>query len=327
MNALIIGGNGFIGSHLKDRLLQAGWNVRVLDIQEEIFRKNHGNVENIIGDYGDAEVLRKALDGIDFVFHLASATIPQTSNEAVVFDIKSNLINTVILLQECVNAKIRRIIFLSSGGTVYGIPQNSFVSEKHPTDPICSYGIIKLAIEKYLAMFYRLYALDYVVLRGANVYGERQNPNGKQGAIAVFLKCVAEDTTINVWGNGDIVRDFLHVEDLAEACYNVATRQLSERIFNIGSGQGVSIIKLIDCIMEITGSNVRVERRLGRDFDVPSIILDISRTSQLLNWRPKVLLNDGISRTWKWINQIFDLARQCKSDFSKDDYKMLSRGN
>lgn len=312
MKALIIGGNGFIGSHLKNRLLQAGWYVRVLDLKEEVFRKSLDNVENIIGDYGNAELLRKALDGIDFVFHLACSTIPKTSNEEIIFDIKSNLIKTVVLLHECVYAKIQRIIFLSSGGTVYGIPQNSFVSEKHPTNPICSYGITKLAIEKYLEMFYRLYGLDYVVLRGANIYGERQDPDGELGVIAVFLKRAAEGRTINIWGHGDTVRDFLYVHDLTEAFFCAATKILSERVFNIGSGQGLSLLKLIDCIMGVTCSKVRVEHFPSRKFDVPSITLDINRASQILGWKPKVSLYDGITRTSEWINQILNEAGKCK---------------
>lgn len=159
------------------------------------------------GDLGNHGLIREALEGIDVVFHLASTTLPKTSNDDPGYDVRSNVVDTIQLLEACVDAGVRKVIFASSGGTVYGVPERLPIKEDHPTNPISSYGIVKLTIEKYLGLFHYLYGLDYAALRISNPYGPYQDPAGQQGAISVFLHRILSGQPIAIWGDGEIVRE------------------------------------------------------------------------------------------------------------------------
>lgn len=304
MRCLVLGGNGFIGSHVVDKLLVKGHSVRVYDRASERFRPPLPDVEYIHGEFGNRGLIREALKDIDVVFHLISTTIPKTSNDDPIFDVRSNVIDTIKLLEECVVARVRRVVFASSGGVIYGIPKTNPIPESHPTNPICSHGITKLMIEKYLALFRHLYGLDYVVLRASNPYGERQNPFGEQGAIAVFLGKVARGEPIVIWGDGGVIRDYFYVGDLADAYLKAATLDVKERIFNIGSGVGTSLVEVIELIAEATGKNPEVSYTESRPFDVPTNVLDISLAKEHLGWHPHTDLVSGIKRTWKWVERV-----------------------
>ena len=186
MKSLIIGGNGFIGTHLTDRLLGGGHRVRVYDRGLNKFRALPRAAEYVEGELGNHGLIREALNGVEVVYHFVSTTLPKTSNDDPIYDVRSNLVDTLQLLESCVEAGVRKVVFASSGGTVYGVPQEVPLTEKHPTAPITSYGVVKLAIEKYLGLFSHLHDLDYTVLRISNPYGAYQNPVGQQGAVAVF---------------------------------------------------------------------------------------------------------------------------------------------
>ena len=177
MKAAVIGGNGFIGTSLVDYLLESGIEVRVFDKYPSRFRDPLENVEYVTGDLGNHGDLHEAVQGVDWVFHLAYTTLPESSNEDPGFDVRTNVIDTLQLLEESKNSNVKKFVFVSSGGTVYGEPKEVPIKEEHTTEPICSYGITKLTIEKYLHLFNHLHGLDYVVARIANPYGERQNPN------------------------------------------------------------------------------------------------------------------------------------------------------
>ena len=305
MKTLVLGGNGFIGSHLVDRLLLAGHEVRVFDRNEELYRKPLHGVEYSYADFGNRTLLAEALDGVEIVFHLISTTVPKTSNDDPAFDVMSNVVETIALLEKCA-ARSAKVVFLSSGGTVYGAPALLPVSEDSPTNPECSYGITKLTIEKYLALFNHLHNLDYVVVRPSNPYGPRQNPFGIQGAISVFLGRVAAGKPIEIWGDGEIVRDYIFVEDLVEGIYRAATQTLSSRVFNLGSGQGYSLNSIIAAMREVIGGQVRVVYMPRRAFDVTRIYLDISRAQRELAWHPVTPLNVGIRRAWEFVQRVID---------------------
>ncbi len=304
MRAVVVGGNGFIGSHLVDSLLADRWQVVVYDRAPERYRPPLAEVEYCIGELGNERLLTSVLPKADVVFHLASTTIHQSSNESPVFDIQSNLIDTVRFLKICVEAQIGKVIFLSSGGTVYGVPNSLPVNEKHPTNPICSYGIVKLAVEKYLHLFKHLYGLSYMVLRPSVSYGQRQNPSGKQGAITVFLGRIAQKLPITIWGDGETIRDYLHVSDLVKACLLAATSTRTNTVLNVGSGQGVSLNQLLAIIERVVQKPFSVERVSARPFDVPKLILDTQRAGIELSWMSEVQLEEGISRTWNWIRAL-----------------------
>ncbi len=312
MKALVVGGNGFIGTHLVSALKAEGIKVRVFDRYPNKFAEPDSKIEYIVGDLGNHGTLNEIVNGIDWVFHLAYTTLPKTSNDDPVYDVRSNLIDTIQLLQACNNSDIKKFIFVSSGGTVYGTPKIIPLTETHPTEPICSYGITKLAIEKYLQLFYHLHGLDYVVLRLSNPYGPGQNPNAKQGAIGVFLGRIAQGEPINIWGDGEIVRDYLYIKDAIEALIQAAkytTTSIEPRIFNIGSGKGYSLNELIAVMRNTIDVPLKVDYLPARDLDVPVNILDVSLAEKKLGWHPTTDLADGITRSWNWIKSL-DLTQQ-----------------
>ncbi len=311
MKALVIGGNGFIGTHLVSALKAEGVRVRVFDRYPSKIAEPDPTVEYIVGDLGNHGALNEIVNGMDWVFHLAYTTLPKTSNDDPVYDVRSNLIDTIQLLQECNNFGVKKFVFVSSGGTVYGVPQTVPIKEDHPTDPICSYGITKLAIEKYLQLFYHLHNLDYVVLRLSNPYGPGQNPNARQGAIGVFLGRIAQGEAIEIWGDGKVVRDYVYIDDAVNAFVKAAQYKAAQhdpRIFNIGSGEGHSINEIIDSVRDAIDSPVKSKYLPSRDLDVPKNVLDISLAQQKLDWYPTVDLSDGISRSWQWIKSL-DLTK------------------
>jgi UDP-glucose 4-epimerase len=304
MNCLVLGGNGFIGSHLVDKLLTEGHRVRVFDKYEEHYRNPLTAVDYCYGDFGNRGLLMEALTDMDIVIHLISTTLPKTSNDDPAFDVQSNVIETLFLLEQCVARKIKKIIFLSSGGTVYGKPSILPIPENSPTWPECSYGVTKLMIEKYLALFNHLHELEYTVLRPSNPYGSRQNPNGIQGAISVFLGKVARREPIQVWGDGKVVRDYIYIDDLVDAVSKAVKIKTRDKIFNIGSGKGASLDEIIEVIYQVTKRDKFVEYQAKRTFDVPEIYLDVSRAHQQLNWSATTPLEEGIKRTWDFIQTL-----------------------
>jgi UDP-glucose 4-epimerase len=304
MNTLILGGNGFIGSHLIDKLLSEGHKVRVFDKYEERYRKPLASVEYHYGDFGNRGLLTDAVQNIDVVYHLISTTLPKTSNDDPVFDVQSNVIETLFLLEQCVTHKVTKIVFISSGGTVYGNPHKLPVSEDAQTDPLCSYGIAKLTIEKYLMLFNHMYGLNYMILRPSNPYGIRQNSNGIQGAIAVFLGKIARGENVEIWGDGNVTRDFIYIKDLVDGIYKASIRDTHSRVFNLGSGKARTINEILKIIKDVTKTDVNTTFLSKRGFDVQNIFLDITRAQQELAWSPVTSLEAGIEYTWDFIRNL-----------------------
>ncbi len=301
MRILVLGGCGFIGSHVVDELIASGHTVVVFDRYPERFRPPHADVKFCQAELGNRGDLENVLaGGIDVVIHLVSSTEPQSSNDDPIFDVQTNVVESIALFEMCVKHHVRKVVFISSGGTVYGVPQVSPVSETHATLPLCSYGITKLAIENYLHMFHYLYGLEYIVLRVSNPYGARQDPFRKQGVIAVFMHNILRGESINVWGDGSIVRDFVHISDVARACKAAAESQYVG-ICNVGSGTGLSIKQLIVALQEVSGKMAHVNWLESRNFDVPGIVLDCSRIGRELFWRPQMSLTNGLIETQNWM--------------------------
>jgi UDP-glucose 4-epimerase len=298
---LVLGGNGFIGTHLVDALLEGGHFVRICDRSPNRFNATPQNVEYVEGELGNYGLIQEAVEGMEVVFHLVSTTLPKTSNDDPIYDVRSNLIDTLQLLEACVEAGVRKVVFASSGGTVYGEPQTMPITEDHPTNPITSYGIVKLAIEKYLGLFNHLHSLDYTVLRISNLYGPYQNPVGQQGAVTVFLHRLHAGRPITIWGDGSVVRDYLYVADLVEALKLAAEAETRQKVFNVGSGRGTSLNELVAIIAEVTGERPHVEYVAGRALDVPANVLDVTGAREALDWIPRSEITEGIGRTWDWI--------------------------
>lgn len=302
MRCVVFGGNGFIGSHVTDALLAANHSVRVFDRVPERFRPPLAGVEYVTGNFSDPFAIAEALEGMDVVFHLVSTTVPSTSNRDPVADIETNLIASVQLLEQMVKAKIRRIVFLSSGGAVYGNTQTVPVNEDHPKRPICSYAIVKIAIEHYLQMYEELHGISPIVLRGSNPYGPRQGHRLVQGFIGVALSNMLHNEPVTIWGDGSVVRDYLYVADLATACV-LAGESTATGVYNIGSGEEHSLNDIVASIGESIGQSPKVVYETSRSFDVHKVVLDISRAREALDWQPACALPDGLRRTWDWMQE------------------------
>jgi UDP-glucose 4-epimerase len=305
MRCLVVGGRGFIGSHLVDALLAQGHFVRCFD-RAHVAPLGESHLSNpqfelFEGDLVSEADVAEALIGCDACFHLVSTTLPKSSNADPVFDVESNVLGTVRLLTHAVKAGVRKVIFVSSGGTVYGIPREVPIREDHPTDPICSYGITKLAIEKYLGLFRELHGLDCTVLRLANPFGDRQRTHASQGAVAVFLGKALRGEVIEIWGDGSIVRDYVHIDDVVSALIIALGRRTDEHVFNIGSGKGLSLNDVLDAIESVIGKKTVRNYLPGRAFDVPVSQLCIERARRDLGWEPRVTFADGIRRFAKWV--------------------------
>ena len=304
--ALILGGCGFLGSHVAEGLLESGYTVRIFDkVKVDTKNINHiiDDLHMMEGDFTNEKDIGRAIKGMDYIFHFIGTTLPKTSTENPIYDLKSNVISTLKLLKLAAQEKIKKIIFASSGGTVYGTPQTIPISEEHPTNPTSAYGISKLMVEKYLELYRLTNCLDYVIFRISNLYGERQNPHSIQGAIAVFLGLAKEEKPITIWGKGDITRDYIYIKDILPVLVNAIKTKTKQRIFNLGSGKGTTLNELLAVIKEITGRAVKVTYTRQRVIDVPKNVLDISRAREEFGFSPTTTLFDGVQKTWQWLNR------------------------
>jgi UDP-glucose 4-epimerase len=300
MKCVVLGGAGFIGSHLVERLLAAGHAVRVFDLHDpgpaSSFPRRR-DVEWVSGDFLDPGAMRRAISGCDAAFHLVWTTLPKSSNEDPVSDVVSNVAGTLRLLEAWRREGGGKIVFVSSGGTVYGVPRTVPIAEEHPTHPVSSYGITKLAIEKYLELYRVLYGVDYCVLRPANPYGERQRVVSGQGAVTAFLYRAHRGEPIEIWGDGRVVRDYLYVGDVADALVRALGHTGERRVINIGSGVGRDLNQVVAAIERVIGRPVERRYTPGRNFDVPANVLDISLAHAELGWRPETAFDEGLART------------------------------
>jgi UDP-glucose 4-epimerase len=304
MKCIIFGGGGFIGSTIADRLLKEGHELRIFERPRvEPYREFNENerVEWVTGDMLSTHDVSDAIEGADVVLHLVSTTLPKNSNDDLIYDVQSNLVATLQMLNAMVAQNIRKIIFISSGGTVYGIPKYLPIDESHPTDPLVSYGITKLAIEKYLHMFESLHGIKGITLRVANPYGERQRIETAQGAVGVFIHHALKGISIDIWGDGSVIRDYIHVSDVAEAFAQAVGYSGPKSVFNISSGAGTSLNELIGMLEEVLGKTIERRYLPGRPFDVPVSVLNSNLAQEQLKWAPLVSMRDGIARTAEWM--------------------------
>ena len=304
MNILILGGAGFIGTHLASALLKLGHVVRIFDrVSTNVppLIAGHPRLNHIEGDILNHDEVDSALDDMEFVFHLVSTTLPKSSNDNPEYDIETNLVVSVRLLEAARRRDIRKIVFLSSGGTVYGVPDSVPIPESHPCNPISSYGIVKLAIEKYLHLYRVLHGLDSCTLRLSNPFGEYQRIQSAQGAVGVFLHRAIHRKPIEIWGDGSVTRDYVYVGDVAEALLKVLDYKGPIKTFNVGSGTGMNLNDIIEQIEGVLGHSVSRIYKPARRFDVPTNVLDISLAKRELGWSPRTSFGEGLTRTAAWI--------------------------
>jgi UDP-glucose 4-epimerase len=297
MIALVIGGNGFLGSSLVSGLRDIGCGVRVLDRSPRRNDFDWSDVDYRIGGLDDVDSLADSLRGVGVVYHLASTTVPGTSNQDPIYDVSTNVVGSLNLIAAMGKVGVRRIVFFSSGGTVYGVPQHLPVEESHVLRPISSYGVTKVAIENYLLMYQQLGVLDPLILRPSNPYGPRQSIAGIQGAVGTFLGKALLNQGVSIWGDGEVVRDYIYVDDLIALAIKAGMSETCG-VYNAGSGTGLSLNELCQVVREVTGVALPVEYLPARKFDVPKVVLDIRAACVQFDWIPSSSLKEGIAKTW-----------------------------
>jgi len=298
-HCVVLGANGFIGSHVCEALLHAGHRVVAFDICHEFTALSpHPQLRCVTGDFLDRETVRQTVAGADWVFHLVCTTLPASSNANMVFDVQTNVVASIELLQICVEQGVQRLIFASSGGTVYGVHQQQPIREDSALAPIVSYGITKLTIERYCYLYAVQHNLPVSVLRIANPYGPRHH-GSSQGAVSVFLKQLRAGQPIHIWGDGQVVRDYIYIQDVTTALCRAAEHPAPYLLCNVGTGVGTSLRQLVELIHRITGVDYQVIYEPARGFDVPKVVLDIQRAREQLAWVPQFTLEQGILATWQ----------------------------
>jgi UDP-glucose 4-epimerase len=295
MKVLITGGTGFIGSHLANKIVKDGHQVYIISRAADD-RTNFSQ-----GYFGDENLLDSALPGIDVVIHLAWTTVPSPNLADISQDVQENINGTINLLNKCVAHQIKKIIFISSGGTVYGIPNEIPIKEDHILNPISSYGISKLAVERYLYLYNKLSGLDYLVFRVSNAYGEQQNLIRGQGVLGIWLDNIFSGKDIVIWGDGTVVRDYVYIEDLVNVISLAVDHPFKERIYNLGFGEGFSLNDIILLIKNHITRDFKYTYKKGRDIDVPVNILDIQKLKNEIDYKPTVDLSKGLLNVWNWI--------------------------
>lgn len=299
--AVVLGGGGFIGSALRRRLALDGVPVTVLSRSPAKVPASP-NERWIIANLADTAALEQALEPDVDIYHLISDSIPAKGNWDIEQDILRSVLPTLALLKAAVQNNARRLIFVSSGGTVYGTPSALPIREDAPTNPISAYGVAKLTLEKYLLLFNRHHGLDCRILRVANPYGPGQVANRQQGVVANLLHQALTGTPFQIWGDGSVARDFVHVDDVAESLQLVADYIGEERIFNVGSGKAITIAQIADDIAATLKipDHPRIHHQT-RSFDVPINYLDISLIQGAIGWSPRIEWHEGLRQTAGWM--------------------------
>ncbi|WP_426484148.1 NAD-dependent epimerase/dehydratase family protein [Flavobacterium sp. 2] len=300
MNVLVIGGNGFIGSHLIDALIQNNHSVRVFDHGHEKFRSPNPKIDYRIGDIKDGNYLYEAMLNIDVVFHLASGSVPSSSNLNIEMDITKNVFPTILILDNMVKLGIKKIVYFSSGGAVYGEVDDLPIKETNVLEPISSYGITKVTIENYIKLYNRNHSIEYLIIRPSNPYGPRQGHFLAQGVISTFLRKIKANESLSIFGNGENKKDYIFVDDLVHYVYDLFVKS-KEGIYNVGSGNGTSINEIVNVIEEVTSKTCKIEYAESKKYDVKDFTLDISKVKDAIEKDFNTDIKNGIEKTWNWL--------------------------
>jgi UDP-glucose 4-epimerase len=296
---VVLGGGGFLGVNLCRRLASSGVRVRAFG-RRCLFPQELAGVEWRQGDFCDTAALTSAIASCDTVFHLVHSYMPQSADLNMADDVRQNVIASLALLDISRKVEVKRIVFVSSGGTIYGPTSHIPTPETAATDPISAYGISKLTIEKYLRLYEHHHGLTFRVLRVANLFGPFQLPGKNQGVIAALISCALQNQEFEVWGDGSAIRDYVYVDDVVDALLLAAADESQERIFNIGGGQGRDLHQVIAEIERNLGIRLAIRRSKKRLIDVPVSVLAIERASDILGWRPRTPFDVGIKQTIAW---------------------------
>lgn len=299
MRILITGGAGFIGSNIADALVVEGHTVHVMDDLSTGFKRNVSPEITFhrldIRSPEAASLIERG--GYDIVCHHAAQMDVRRSVREPQFDADVNIKGTLNILEAAVKGRVKRVVYASTGGAVYGEPEYLPVKEDHPINPICHYGVSKHTVEHYLFLYRKLYGLDYTVLRYPNVYGPRQNPYGEAGVTAIFTVKYLKGEAPVINGDGMQLRDYVHVSDIARA--NIAAMDLdsagaSGGVFNIGWGKGRSVLELDEIIRGFVGTDLEPTFGPPLPEEILRVSLDPSRAKAILGWEAQIPFEEGL---------------------------------
>jgi UDP-glucose 4-epimerase len=304
---LVVGG-GFLGSHVAHRLAAEGHAVVVFSrsfndwlVRHE--RPRRGSIElaegELPGDHGLAQLIEQA----DIVYYLAGSSTPAAAQTDPGGSIMSSVVPAAAVLDLMRDTSTRRIVIASSGGTVYGAVKELPTSERHPTKPISLHGHNSLTIERYATFFAERHGFEPIILRYSNPFGPGQLARRGQGVVAAWCEALAHDETITLYGDGLACRDFVFVEDAAEATVRAALNASGPTVYNVGSGESTALQSLLESLQREAGRRARIDQIRARPVDVPVTQLDCSRIADELGWRPTTSLEDGLHASWQWALQ------------------------
>ena len=305
---LVTGGAGFIGSNLVDKLIDSGHDVVVIDNlfsgKKEYLNPQAKFYQIDIND-GDkvADVFSKEL--FNYVYHLAAQIDVRRSVDDPVFDNQINIVGALNILKNCRNYEVKKIMFASSGGAIYGFPEKIPTPETSPTYPVSPYGINKLSFEKYLNYYYRVYNQPYIAFRLANVYGPRQYKGGEAGVVSIFINNIVNDNVSHIYGDGFQTRDYIFVDDVVRAFMSGLDNDIIGE-FNVGTGTEKNLLDIIFAIESSYNSKMKLEYLPAKAGEERFSCLDYSKIKSVLNWEPKIDLNTGIDLTVKWSKDIIN---------------------
>ncbi len=301
---VVLGAGGFIGINLADALAAEGFDLVCFDRAPSPHWPKAARI--IVGDFAAAPAeLLQELDNA-LVFHLVSSCRPSPDTAMAADEINRDLATTVRYL-ESTKSRDLRWIFLSSGGAVYGQNDDDRIAESSATDPICSYGVVKLAIERYFALYGKLHNCDYVVVRPANPYGPWQHPLTGQGLVAALLYKTLRGEPIEIWGDGANVRDYIYIEDAVSGILAAAMTGETGETYNVGAGEGLSINQVVDLVGRTLNKPVSVRYSSARHIDVKRNVLDAAKLSSRTGWKPETTIQSGFALTAAWLRQHVEL--------------------
>ena len=304
MKVLVTGGAGFIGSHIVDKLLQEKCQVVIID---DLSTGSLANVnpaaQFIEADITSSNVLEVFIaEKFDYVIHMAAQTMVPKSLENPGFDCSVNVLGTINILEACRHTGVKRLVFASTAAT-YGDVNHIPIDELAATKPTSFYGLSKLVVEKYLALYAQIYGMEYVILRYANVYGERQGDAGEGGVISIFTRKIHQCQPVVIFGDGGQTRDFIYVGDVANANYQALLTAKVNAVYNISTQTETSVNTLIDLIGKVAGKSGEKVYSQPRDGDIYHSSLSNANARQNLNWQPHMLLVDGLTRTYRSLSK------------------------
>ena len=306
MNILILGAAGFIGTNLTIKLAKDKNNkITLVDKSKTYFHNiNNMHMENVFlkeANLDEDVRFDELLLNQEVVYHLVSTTVPTTSNQHISQELLSNVIFSLNLFEVCVRCGVKKVVFISSGGTVYGKEVDCPLKEITPTNPISSYGVQKVTIEKILYLYNYIYGLDYRIIRLANPYGPYQRPDGILGAVTTFTYKALRGEEITVYGDGSVIRDFIYIDDAIKAITKIVDGENKHHTFNLGCGYGTSIKQVLDIIQNTLDLKPIIVYKESRQVDVPVNYLDISRYEKYYGKLNPVNLEEGIRKTAEFI--------------------------